>query len=1279
MTPCTMEPEEASRPTEDLIPEPSPDARFGLPETPPDGSFKNLTRHLLARLVSRDELGAEGSKELTVPFPSTAVDETDELHPASCSMSSSVPPLPNPLNDTGILKYHISALRLEADLHPLRLALSRLMAHPTHNRKGMFNHPVDPIALGLADYHLIVANPMDLGSIKRRLHALAYQSRAQVVDDIRLVFSNAMRYNPPHHSVHKCAKELVAYFESYLGALGPCVSTAAFDTAEPRANVALDASAQKDVPLPVTSPAFLKRDTSKDILESCIPCDAAFAPCHIDADTSTSRLVAQPAQPATAGVARAGSTSNTEPVPSAFQRTQVLPSFSKPRVRMARGRASTSNTRSGVSHACQQCQGRTCLICRQGCLQHEPALLVCCGAHCGGARIRKGSLYYITKDGTHQFCERCYNGLPSTLLHSVQNEALRYKQELLKRRNDEEIAEDWITCSECLGGVHSVCAMHNEYVHDASKYACPECAWKSTDHPKSSDRDPKMWCTMIGAQNEQMYTFVSGLAEPVPVTSIKLTSYPILNSESLRECSISTFIEKKVQQVMRGTPNAEKTIKIRVISDCYRLFSVPDVVQRYFRMATNTNDLIPPPASVHYRQKAITMFQKIDGLDVCIFCMYVQEYDDESSCGGSQNKRVYIAYIDSVEHFRPRESRTQVFHEILIAYLATARERGYHTAQIWACPPSRGNSFVFWNHPASQRTPTKDRLLTWYHGALSRAIEFGVVTDVKSLFESDFEKSLSDISFPETVSVAADASILTSERMVCPPLVDGDFWIEETVRIHATNVARYGKVRMPTEVCVWNVSSLADSELDPCPALQLAALLKDRIMTHPSSVPFRRPVNAVALKLKDYHKIVKQPTDLGTIFSRCVLGQYHRVKDVVKDVERMVSNAKMFNPPGHSVYRQADEVLSLFYAELTSLVQLWRCQKKEKQSWESHSEVSMSLNATVELTGPKYGPRSPIVLIEDDRSSDDSRSLATIQRSPVTTLMVKTTEEEPSSSQVSPTADRIVKALSKRKKHRGRPRPKKEPFKKLEILSGGPEAIAQRMVGEDLWLLDKRNPIPPKEFKPASGKKRVRNSTTLCEEEHPSKKRRQSWLCEEIGQTIRNLRTSFFSCSLNPARVMSKAEVDKLACYSAYVSGFRCEDDSDTIPMPSSLADTRSALLELSQYRHFEFDTLRRAKYSTNMLLYHIHNSQAPGATPVCTSCGKAIAQVRWHKAKKIREIRQPPATRESKFFIVDDEDKRRLWLPREDLCTACHDERDLNDDYIPIPVHEHDMEANAS
>ena len=52
--------------------------------------------------------------------------------------------------------------------------------------------------------------------------------------------------------------------------------------------------------------------------------------------------------------------------------------------------------------------------------------------------------------------------------------------------------------------------------------------------------------------------------------------------------------------------------------------------------------------------------------------MYVQEYDEDSS----GPKRVYLAYLDSVEFFRPRAIRSNVYHEVVCSYFGDAKRRG---------------------------------------------------------------------------------------------------------------------------------------------------------------------------------------------------------------------------------------------------------------------------------------------------------------------------------------------------------------------------------------------------------------------------------------------------------------------------------------------------------------------------------------------------------------------------------------------------------------------------
>ena len=68
-----------------------------------------------------------------------------------------------------------------------------------------------------------------------------------------------------------------------------------------------------------------------------------------------------------------------------------------------------------------------------------------------------------------------------------------------------------------------------------------------------------------------------------------------------------------------------------------------------------------------YKTKAVFCFEVIDGVEVCFFGLHVQEYG--SACSKPNTRRVYIAYLDSVHFFQPRELRTDVYHEILLGYL----------------------------------------------------------------------------------------------------------------------------------------------------------------------------------------------------------------------------------------------------------------------------------------------------------------------------------------------------------------------------------------------------------------------------------------------------------------------------------------------------------------------------------------------------------------------------------------------------------------------------------
>ncbi|XP_058201089.1 transcription factor GTE11-like isoform X3 [Rhododendron vialii] len=91
------------------------------------------------------------------------------------------------------------------------IILKQLMMHPAG---WVFNHPVDPVKLNIPDYHSIISDPMDLGTIKTKLEKNTYSNVEEFAADVWLTFSNAMVYNPPYSDVYHMAEQLNSTFNT---------------------------------------------------------------------------------------------------------------------------------------------------------------------------------------------------------------------------------------------------------------------------------------------------------------------------------------------------------------------------------------------------------------------------------------------------------------------------------------------------------------------------------------------------------------------------------------------------------------------------------------------------------------------------------------------------------------------------------------------------------------------------------------------------------------------------------------------------------------------------------------------------------------------------------------------------------------------------------------------------------------------------------------------------------------------------------------------------------
>ena len=67
--------------------------------------------------------------------------------------------------------------------------------------------------------------------------------------------------------------------------------------------------------------------------------------------------------------------------------------------------------------------------------------------------------------------------------------------------------------------------------------------------------------------------------------------------------------------------------------------------------------------------------------------------------------------------------------------------------------------------------------------------------------------------------------------------------------------------------------------------------------------------------------------------------------------------------------------------------------------------------------------------------------------------------------------------------------------------------------------------------------------------------------------------------------------------------------------MPQSeIFESRQQFLSFLQGNNPQFDELRRAKYSTMMMLYHLHTPDVPAFNYSCNRCSRTIKSgCRWH------------------------------------------------------------------
>ncbi|KAH7467143.1 hypothetical protein KRP22_012958 [Phytophthora ramorum] len=435
---------------------------------------------------------------------------------------------------------------------------------------------------------------------------------------------------------------------------------------------------------------------------------------------------------------------------------------------------------------CEQRREEMCQLCGGDSFKFAPCMLFCSGP-CAG-RIRRHTHYYSDPRGEHHWCSSCYKQMKEgpidmSLLPQLSSAATEVapppgagaalfdgvlkKSSLVKRKNSEVAEEPWVECDSCKLWYHQICALFNERNHAISgeqePFVCPICVKKqratgvkpSLDNGLKAKRLPitrmaklietrvmeaiekagKDEAVRMGSMgNSDSIGFSNGVKESASDTQFGITIREVLSID--KQVQVKPRMAKLLAAKYGKTKKAETGATATQSKSLKRPRSTMSAADKKAAASASASSALS--LQLTYRSRCICVFQELDGVDVLIFTLYVQEYGADSLSPNAG--RVYVSYLDSVNYFQPKKLRTLMHQQVMLGFLEDCKNRGFHTCHIWSCPPLKGDDYIFFCKPENQKIPKSARLRQWYQKLLQQAKHDGLVANMSNLYAEYYMK-----------------------------------------------------------------------------------------------------------------------------------------------------------------------------------------------------------------------------------------------------------------------------------------------------------------------------------------------------------------------------------------------------------------------------------------------------------------------------------------------------------------------------------------------------------
>lgn len=1033
-----------------------------------------------------------------------------------------------------------------------------------------FNNPVDPVQWNIPDYFEIIKCPMDLGTIKKRLENEHYNSVEAFAGDVRLVFENCIAYNSSTNKFNIAAKQLLASFDKSLAAL--------------------------------------KNQLEKQLFKRC------------------------------------------------EQRREEM---------------------------CQLCGGDS--------FKFAPCMLFCSGP-CAG-RIRRHTHYYSDPRGEHHWCSSCYKQmkdgpidmatLPQLTAAApaeggagagapagaaiVPFDGVLKKSSLLKRKNSEVAEEPWVECDSCKLWYHQICALFNERNHAISgeqePFVCPICVKKqrvagvkpSTENGLKARRLPitrmarliekrvmesieqagKDEAERMGnLGNSDSIGFSRGVDEPASETQFGVTIREVLSIDKQVQIKpkMGKLLSAKYAKPKKSdsksangsTGGAEKTKSLKR--------QRTESTKKRQNVGASASGSSDQPLHLTYRSRCICVFQELDGVDVLIFTLYVQEYGPDSLDPNAG--RVYVSYLDSVNYFQPKKLRTLMHQQVMLGFLEDCKNRGFHTAHIWSCPPLKGDDYIFFCKPENQKIPKSARLRQWYQKLLQQAKKDGLVYNVSNLYAEYYMKKKGAHELP---------------------YFEGDYWPRLAEDLIKQLEEKTTGTRIDKTAGTPGSSTAIDDDAIEANSATAGGEIED------SNTPLSRsPSPSEEGLANEDANAVDEPTAAATTPSSS--GKSSSKGGVHSKSKKKRSKMTNVDAPASSTRSSTTNTRSKKGGQLgrpigssKNVVNSDPLMQKLKGILEPQKDDFF----VVDLHPKCHKCATPIVKVS-------YWELRTVPPSAAVTELLEAVKKTRTSSTGARNAP-------PRHYHHFYCPPCYETSKtqlqhRVEIASNGAKraeelsarilSLSEKAAAPELADLDLQevkfaaalNFVDPHmedkagvKAEPEGGAAGVDGAQTIggtagAEEE----KGATAVGSEDVKMKIEDETSSAIVASEKSAAVVSTSTTGKQSHASAAVAGTALvkasdgasgtlkkktkanpattkardvsDDDLDDVIMPCEIFDTREAFLMYCQNNHCQFDQIRRAKHSSMMVLYHLFNQGTTGFTFSCTGCKVALTSGnRWN------------------------------------------------------------------